>query len=1245
MSDTLWTKEQKKAITIRGCSLLVAAAAGSGKTAVLVERIIQKVIDENNPVDIDKLLIVTFTNAAASEMRERIGDALSRELDKKPDSKRLQKQVTLLNKSNISTIHSFCLDVIRNNFNIIDIDTNFRIGDETEGILLKQQCLEELMEEKYSEGEENFIRLADSYSGKDDYKLQDMILSLYKFAMSSPWPIEWLDNCAEKLNIDDKYDFGSTIYAKELTKSIKIEVSGLENSLEDALSSLKDCEELSIFYKDTFVRDIALLNAVLQAKEWNELEKEFANFDFEVFPRKKIKEEMKAQKDEIKAIRDYAKTKMYKIRDDIFSVSDTTGLNIKKMYPVIKALSETVKQFIFKYSKVKKERGIMDFNDIEHFCLDILVDKNEDGTTGPSKAANQYIEKFEEVLIDEYQDSNLVQEEILKSISKKDDDGIPYNIFMVGDVKQSIYRFRQARPELFLSKYNNFSEVDSNSPQRKIKLFKNFRSREEVINGVNYVFKQIMTKNIGELQYDDSESLNKGNDFPVEDCNCGGPVELHIIEKLKNDDYERDESTINEENSDSDSVFDDSNEDMIDNVQLEAKIVAHRISELFCDNDGKKFKVYDGKKNKYRDIEYKDIVILMRATANYSPVFMDELMKAKIPVYSDTSTGYFETTEIKIMLSLLKIVDNPLQDIALLAVLRSPIASFTPEELMDIRITNIELPFYEAMKKCSENDNDLGRKVLYFLNRLNTYREKVIHMEIDDFIWYVYTDTGYYGYCGALVGGDQRIANLRLLFEKARDFEKTSFKGLFNFINFIDKLKNSSGDMGSAKILGESENVVRIMSIHKSKGLEFPVVFLCGTGKGFNLMDLNKNILYHHDMGFGPDYIDLEKRISYSTIVKAAIKKKIMIETLSEEMRILYVAFTRAKEKLIITGAVKNMEKSINKWNTSVKSKEQKLPEYIVLYGRNYLDWICPSLMRHKDGKILRDLIDSNIFCDKSDESKWSIRIWDKDKLINENIEEEKENFDIVKKLEFLSGNTEKSDYSEKVKTILNYNYKYKEETRIPAKLTVSEIKRMIQKRTIDEESERIIKDGELKKPLFLQEKAGFSAAEKGTLTHLVMQHINLDYVKSKENIINEVNRLKEGEFITSEQAKVIDINKIYKFFQSDIGKRMLLSSKVYREVPFYIEISASEFYDKLSSNVYSGDKLLMQGIIDCYFEEENRIVVLDYKTDYFENIQEISDKYSMQLNYYKRAIEEITGQTVKEKYIYLFKDGTILEL
>ena len=1222
MGKTKWTEEQQSAIDTRECNLLVAAAAGSGKTAVLVERIIKIITDEKKPVDVDKLLVVTFTNAAAAEMRERIAGAITKALEKNPSSKNLQKQLTLLSRANITTMHSFCLDTIKNNFHVINLDPSFRILDETEGILLKDEILEKLFQEKYDDENQEFLNLVEAYSGsKNDEKLKEIILNLYRFSMSGADPENWLMEKADEFNIDTIEDLDKSLWMKVLKDNLKIELEGLISMAQKAIELCNSCGGLEPYIQN-FNDDIVQIQMIYDSLNLS-IKDIYANCTFSKL--KTIKrdtvEDEEVQK-RVKKIRDDIKKNIKKIINDIFPMTPETMLQaIKSVYPFMKELSSTVIEFQSIFLKAKKEKNSLDFNDLEHFCLKILKDEK-------AKVADKFKEKFYEVLVDEYQDSNNVQEAIIDLVSRKYDDNP--NVFMVGDVKQSIYRFRQAKPELFLDKYNTYSKEEGKC--RKIQLYKNFRSREEVVSGVNYIFKEIMSKMVGDLEYTDEEALNLGafyKELNEENSVIGGEVELNILNKAMQEDLE--------DSSDGDIVQTEEDDEDVSAINLEARIVAKRIKELMSVKDGKEFKVLDKNTGEYRKVKYKDIVILLRATKNWSEIFLDEIGAEGIPIYADTGVGYFESIEIRTILSMLKVIDNPLNDIPLIALLKSPIMNFSVLELSLIRLVNKDNYYYDNIKLIASGDSssseELKEKCSRFLKRLNVWREKSVYTSIDEFIWYLYSDTGYYGYVGAMPNGVLRQANLKVLFQRAKQFEETSFKGLFNFVNFINKLRKSSGDMGSAKILGENEDVVRIMSIHKSKGLEFPVVFLSGAGKQFNLMDLTNSILYHDDLGFGPEYLDLEKRISYSTIAKEAIKRKIKLETLSEEMRILYVAFTRAKEKLIITGATSNLDKLLDKTCNAAALDENIILPSEVLKGKSYLDWITMAMCKHKDGEILTNLkgaVDIHI---KQDLSTWKIKIWQKsdltvDKVI-ENVEDE-ENLKLL-----TSKNCGQID--KEIKNRLDFRYKYKQSTTMKSNISVSDLKKKNQEEHNIPDTKKIFNEDRVIKPKFLKEDTAITSSERGTAMHFMMQRVDFSRISTVQEIRDQIKELLEGELISQKEADAINAKKVFEFFKSSLGKRVLKSKKVYRELPFYTEISEDNIEDKIR----------LQGVIDCFFYEGDQIVLLDYKTDYVEdgNEEEMINRYKVQLGYYKDALEKITEKEVNETFLYLFHLGKELKI
>ena len=1252
--ETKWTDEQLLAIETRGKNLLVAAAAGSGKTAVLVERIIKIITDDNNPVDIDKLLVVTFTNAAASEMRERIGDAISKKLEEMPDSKMLQRQLALLNKSNITTIHSFCLDIIKNNFHLIDLDPGFRIGDETECTLIKQDVLIELFEDKYDKEDEDFLNLIEAYcTNRDDERLKEIVLKLYNFSMSGPWPSVWLREKAQEFNINSLDELEKASWYKVLKESLYLDLNNAKNGLDEAI---KICEEDSDLapYLLTLKPELNGIENAINSLNLNleQIYKAIKDIEF-AYRIKTVKKGLgdELDKKKVKSLRDDVKKKINQIKGGVFSVSlDETLNGIKNMYPIIKSLTELVIEFSDRYVKKKMERVILDFNDLEHLCLKILTCNDENGEVYASSVAQKFREKFEEVLVDEYQDSNNVQETIISMVSRKDLDNP--NVFMVGDVKQSIYRFRQAKPELFLEKYNSYSEED-NKKNRKIMLYKNFRSREEVIKGVNFIFKSLMSKTVGELDYTDKEALNLGasydeinkdnvyfqdNEFiDLDKIEVSGALELHILDKSS--DFEDGKNEINDEDD-----KENDNEEDLSAVAIEARIIAKRIKELINPSDGKCFMVFDKNLNRYRKITYKDIVILLRSTKNWADTIVEELSFGGIPVYADINTGYFQTIEIRTIMSLLHIIDNPMQDIYTIASMRSPIFAFTSEELADIRILNRDNYFYLNVKDIAEDVYDerinksLKDKCVYFIEKIGSWREKSLYMPIDEFLWYLYSDTSYYGYVGAMVNGIQRQANLRILFQRAKQYEQTSFKGLFNFINFINKLRKSSGDLGTAKILGENEDVVRIMSIHKSKGLEFPVVFLSGCGKQFNLRDINDSLLFHEELGIGADCIDIKKRIRYTTLQKYAIKKKFELETLSEEMRILYVALTRAKEKLIITGSSYNLQKDIDAcYKAGVKGFNKVIPSEL-LKQKSYLKWIMTALIKHKDGDILRQ--GKNEFVEISDDlSSWKINFHKKSDFGTENVEDSIEK----KNISILSLNYSNFEVDEEIRKRLEFRYKYRDVCSVPSNISVSDIKKA-EEEIFEPQAENLFSEEKnRKKPRFIMEEKGLSKAEKGTAMHFVMQKLDLNKVNLLNEIKEQIKNMFEKGLITKDEEESINIFKIQKFFKSNLGQRLLKAYKenkqVFRELPFITEIPVKRIEKDLIDKIFNNEKLRLQGIIDCFFEEDDGIVLLDYKTDYVENgkEKEILDKYRVQIDLYTETLERVIGKKVKERYLYLF--------
>lgn len=1224
--DALWTDEQWQAIMVRNENTLVSAAAGSGKTAVLVERIIQQLIDQNDPVDVDRLLVVTFTNAAAAEMRQRIGEALENALSSQPGNLHLRRQLSLLNRASISTLHAFCIEVLRTYYYKLGLDPGFRILDKTEAILMRDEIIDELFEEHYSDPEnEAFFKLVDTYSGdRSDVELQYLIERLYDFSRSHPWPNVWLNEIVNQYDIAEETSYADIEWVHDLFTELKKE-------LYETATLLDKAEQLLLRpgsptpYAKTIKSDKNQLDMLIAAgDDWNTLYEVFQTISFPSIGRVTKKDDVdETLKNLVKDLRDAAKENVQSLKKNFFSrpLQDYMQ-DMVKLAPLMKTLIELVQSFGERFTLAKREKSAFDFSDLEHYCLQILL--AEDATADniiPSEAAHYYKDKFLEVLVDEYQDTNLVQETIIQLVASKD------NLFMVGDVKQSIYRFRLAEPTLFLKKYKNFSEV-GNEQGLRIDLAQNFRSREEVLFATNFIFRQIMDESIGELDYDEAAELKHGFPYPE---STSSQAELLLIDR-----------TEEEERDIPDDVIEAAKE------ELEARLIAEKIKQLIGRDGEEPSLVYDKNLKRMRPITYRDIVILMRSTSNTGGMVMEELKKHAIPAYIEMSKGYFEATEITTMMSLLHIIDNPDQDIPLASVLRSPIVGLTEEELATIRITNRNVSYFEALQGyLAENEhNELAKKLQRFYKKLTIWRTEARQGALSELIWQLYRDTNYYEFVGGLPGGVQRQANLRALYDRARQYEKTSFRGLFRFLRFIERMQERGQDLGTARALGEQEDVVRLMTIHSSKGLEFPVVFLAGLAKEFNLKDLNKQVLLHKNYGIGTKFVDVEQRISYPTLLQLGIRHQMEKESLAEEMRVLYVGMTRAREKLYLIGTVKEAEKQIQKWQVHLDHTEWLLTDYVRRKGRTYLDWIGPALIRHQDGQLLRDYLEEKDvrFLDVySDPSTWRVEVIHANELTLEETEKEYADSEKLERLRAGKPIHVESGEKERVAAQLSWTYERQRLTELKAKQTVTELKR--QREVIDEQSEQSYASFQNlaeERPRFLQ-RTKMTAAERGTALHTFMQHLPFEDV-SLDSLENKLAQLVNDEILTEEQAAAIDLSLIHAFTKTPLFTRLKEAEKTFREIPFTFAVPALE---------NSEEKVIVQGVIDLVLEEEDGLVLIDYKTDAiteryssFEAAKPILlNRYRVQLDLYEQAIEHIWKKRVKEKYLYFFDGSHLLTL
>ncbi len=1198
-----WTEEQKSAISSRNCSLLVAAAAGSGKTAVLVERIIQRILDPNEGVDIDRLIIVTFTEAAASEMRERIERAVSErianitEKDGRDFKNRLKRQLTLLNRATITTMHSFCAKVIRTNFNKINIDPNFKIIDAIEADIMKAESLDHIMDIMYEseEDRENFEMAVDIYGGsRNDEGLKKLILNIYEYINSCPFPGKWLEENIRRFYseqpMDEAEDFRSTVWGDFIFSKLKKELPQLIQACEYAIEL---CERGGA---DSYVGNFRrykgffeiLMTNIENGYTWDNVYDELRNFEIKRFPPKTKGCDEKIL-DSVSNIAENIKDTLKEYGDVLFA-KDSAGNrsdleNIRKPLQTVGAL---VLAFSKEYRERKERKKYADYNDLEHFALRILTENPD--------IADGFKSYYEEVYTDEYQDTNLTQETILSLISRKKPD-VP-NLFMVGDVKQSIYGFRQARPDIFMKKYESFSTEDYlKKGERLIKLYKNFRSRRDVIGGVNYIFSAVMTKEICGMGYGTEEYLYYGADYENADWDVSCELMLSDIK-------ERDGELSDRKKT-----------------EFEAAMIAARIKELIGENP---------------KIKYKDIVILLRATKDRADVYKEILSQFRIPAYCDVNTGFYQSKEIKLIISFLQIIDNPIQDIPLTAVLKSPAGGFDENDIADLRCQGREESVYKNLRDlaCSGN-SELSQKASVFLDKLNGLRDAAADMKLSELILKLYRDTDCFDYSGVFEDGNERQANLRKLYDEAVNYERETGCGVFEFLYYTDKIKESSGDMGSAAVLGENDDVVRIMSIHKSKGLEFPIVFLANIDKGFNRRDLSDSIIMHQDLGFGADAFDTELRAKWDTVTKNVIKLKINEEMIAEEMRLLYVAMTRAKEKIILSGIISGAQKTLKKYWGVISPGSKKIPSFYALSARSFCDFLIPVLIRHPGMAGLRDMADIEwaeediIYPGEEESCDFKFIYKEINQLFLTVGQEETKNFLPEQEVEDISSKTvtEENEIYRELCRRLDYKYPYAEAAKMPVKVSVSQIKAA-------DEIPRLVKN-----PAFLDREGKRDAAEMGTITHYIMQHI--DFKEISEDSIRSLCR-KQG--LTEAECENFNVRPIMDFFKSDMGRRMINSGNAKREIPFTLKVGAWELYDIRCGR---DEEILVQGIIDCCFEEEDGLVVIDYKTDELGmgEGKKAVEKYSLQLDLYARALEEETKKKVKEKNICFLSTGENIQI
>lgn len=1199
-----WTNEQQAAIDSRGQTLLLSAAAGSGKTAVLVERIIRRLLDKEYPIDITELLVVTFTKAAAAEMRDRIGTALMKALSETKDP-RVERQLALLPSAQISTLHAFCQHVIRKYFYTIDLDPAFSIAGEEELNLLRRQVLEDVFLSYYEDDEKASILypLADMFgSDRGDDILMDTVSRMYTYARSLAWPEHWLKEAARAYDVAPDAVIDDMVWAGPIKDAVRRILEEDARLYDGVFYHLRQREAFAPAC-DTFVAEQAALRQAAQARSWDDLSRFVRAIDF---PRlkslRKLSDDDKAVWERCKKVRDDVKKDVIKTLQAVyFSATPEEWLDgMRAMKPIMDGLVTLTLDFAKAYGAAKKEKGWIDFSDLEHFCLQILLapDASPEHPV-PSAAAEELRSQYEEVFIDEYQDTNGVQELITRLVSGED------NRFMVGDIKQSIYRFRLADPTLFLEKYQSFSR-DEKAVQRCIDLGRNFRSVPVVLDAVNAVFSRAMTAEAAGMDYGEREKLYAGRQAPDDERWIGGPVEVDIVP-----------TSSDEEDDDGSTAF-----------EKECRFIAGRIGELLA--SGRMAARKDGT---LEPLSYRHIVVLLRSMAGKADVLIQALQEGGIPSYAEQSGGYFAAVEVQVMLALLRCIDNPEQDLAMAAVLRSPLVGLDETALAGVRLAGDgtlwqNLPaFVASLPDGVDEKEDLQQ----FMAAFDSWRTYSRRHGVAELLQRLYDDTAYVDFVGAMPGGDVRQANLKALYDRARQYEEAGFRGLFRYLQLMDKMKEDGLDLAPAKVVSEKEDVVRIMSIHKSKGLEFPVVFVADMGKAFNRRDTQDQILFHNRLGIGLKQYDPEWRMSYPTLIWSGIAAQLRWEGTAEEERILYVAMTRARDQLILTGHSSHIDRDWQRWTSRLNPAQAK----------SYFDWVMPAALAPFGAKADADYARPGAAWQ---DAIWQVRIA---RAVPAGTVEEGA-YDGEPRLEALRrGDLTGTPVPSWLDEQLSWQYAYPQAVRTAAKFSVSEVKRRYQELHSDELQDEAALSvpaaaviptapGEddafaALPPWLAGEEAAVSGAQRGTALHKALQYITPAADQTTATLRREIDAFVRQGLLSREEAKLVYVPVLAAFCQSDIGRRMAESPELHREYPFTVLLAGGDPLPETET----GEQILIQGVIDCLFREDDAWILVDYKSDRLETADAFRSRYAVQLALYKRAVEQITHRPVEETYIY----------
>lgn len=1243
MAEMKWTKAQQTVIDTRNCNLLVSAAAGSGKTAVLVERILQMITDQANPIDVDRLLVVTFTNAAAAQMREKISRALYERQEQNPADTHLARQLSLIHHASITTIDSFCLQVVRENFQALGLDPGFRIAEQAKLAALSQAAMEEALEVRYQTGDADFLEFLSCYGAdKSDSNIENYILGIADVAASYPRPYEWISRAKAALLAEDETALMQKPWYQKLVANVKA-------MTETCIQDTRYVEQLCLSaagpaeFQKTCAADRAVMEGVLAADSYRSLGLAFS----EKLPRAAVIKKGSCDEEKaelVKKLRKQYKEK-YEKQNCFTTPMETLLSDLDNVRKHMTALLCAAEDYMRLLEQKKLSEGVLAFSDIEHFALSVLVDEN-----GPTDVANQYRQRYHEVLIDEYQDSNFLQEEILTSITGMQKGAGP--MFMVGDVKQSIYKFRMARPDLFMKKYAEYAPADTGGDCRKIELKSNFRSRAVVLEAVNDIFYQIMGADFGGIEYDENVALTPGFPYPqgesVSDC-----TELLVLDGTPYGTEEQETSGAG--GGDETAALSPETGEETDKLTQEARMVANRILELTGRRGGQPLYVLGEDGVHYRKASYGDIAILFRSVKSIAPVFIRELSNAGIPVVSELSQGLFNTQEIKTLLTCLKVIHNPYQDIELTALLHSPMFSFTSRELAKIRLHADKAgqepqSFYDAL--CVYE----SEKASYFLQVLGDWQEKSRYMDTAGLLWDILEQTNYLVYLQALEGGGRRLANVYYLISAARQFASEGSYSVYDFICYTEQLKDASLDMGEANVHGENDDIVRIMSMHKSKGLEFPIVFVSGLGRQFNQMDSANRILIHTDDYLAADYADGKRRLKRPTLIRDAFAENIRTENIAEEFRVLYVALTRAREKLILTGSVKDFAGKVEEYKKIADVRMRKLPFGYRRGAKTYMDWLMMSFIRNPQ---FHDYV-TQILPDRGKMRRCEYKLTDggrpapfslrlqicraADLDMDEAAPKAVRMMEVAGYLRLRELPFDEALVAE-LNAQLSYRYPYGEICLRRAKYSVTELKAAGRDAMKPEneghpelaaEYEREAQYIPQTVPAFMQGKIRLNGANRGTLIHRIMQMYDFTDAVDADRIEAVIRRWIRDGMLPEDMMDYLDITEFTAFFESGLGRRMCRAARngrLYKERQFTIMVPLLEVDGQVGTD--SSEQVLVQGIIDAYFINENgNIEIVDYKTDRGALPME---QYGRQLSYYAATLERLTHKKVEQCFVYAF--------